>query len=48
MKRENIQFILQNEWENNPEATSIDIAKKYKLSLFIVEAFRRRMEKTNK
>jgi hypothetical protein len=47
VKRENIPSILQKEWEQNPETTSIDIAKKHKLPLFIVEAFRRRMEKAN-
>jgi hypothetical protein len=48
MKREQIQSILQKELEQNPEVTSIDIVKKHKLPLFIVEAFRRRMEKANK
>jgi hypothetical protein len=48
VKRENIHFILQKELEQNPEVTSIDIAKKHKLPLFIVEVFRRRMEKANK
>lgn len=48
MKRENIKSILQKEWEQNPETTSIDIVKKYKLPFFVVEAFRKRMEKANK
>ncbi|MFB6468834.1 hypothetical protein ACE38V_18925 [Cytobacillus sp. Hz8] len=47
MKSEIIFSILQKEWKQNLETTSIDIAKKDKLPLLIIEALKKRMEKAN-
>lgn len=48
VKKEDILIFIQKEFEENPEATSIDISKKYKIPLTIVEAFRIRIEKNRK
>ncbi|MEX6702936.1 hypothetical protein ABS315_25625 [Peribacillus frigoritolerans] len=48
MKKEDILIFIQKEFEENPEATSIDISKKYKIPLTIVEMFRRKIEKNMK
>ncbi|MFJ8268568.1 hypothetical protein [Peribacillus asahii] len=47
MKRENIISILIKERKKKPEITSVEIAKKHRLPWFIVEAFGKRIEKTN-
>jgi hypothetical protein len=46
VKKEDIFIIIQKEFEDNPEATSIDISIKHKIPLTIVEMFRRKIEKT--
>lgn len=47
VKKEDIYSILQKEWEENPETTSIDIAKKHKLPFLVIEAFKKGIKKAN-
>ncbi|MGS0479784.1 hypothetical protein [Bacillus cereus] len=45
MKKEGILISIQKELEENPQATSLDISKKYRIPFIIVEIFRIRIAK---
>ncbi|MCR8861252.1 hypothetical protein [Bacillus pseudomycoides] len=45
MKKKDILVSIQKELRENPQATSLDISKKYRIPFIIVEIFRIRIAK---
>jgi hypothetical protein len=45
MNKSELLSIIQSELTSNPKVTSVDIAKKHKIPLIIVEIFKRRIDK---
>jgi hypothetical protein len=44
LKKEDIQAIMEKELEQNPEITSIDMAKKHRIPFSIVELLKRKIK----
>ena len=44
LKKEEIQAIIEKELEQNPEITSIDMAKKHRIPFPIVELLKRKIK----
>ncbi|MEF3304862.1 hypothetical protein [Paenibacillus sp. GYB003] len=47
MKRADIIALIQNELKENPHAASIEIAKKHRIPVTMVEVFRRKLAKNS-
>ncbi|MEI2311158.1 hypothetical protein [Bacillus nitratireducens] len=45
MKKKDILVSIQKELEENPQTTSLDISKKYRIPFIIVEIFRIKLAK---
>ncbi|MBU8906276.1 hypothetical protein [Desertibacillus haloalkaliphilus] len=45
MSEEKIIKLIQKELKKNPEVKNIDIFKKYKVPIVVIELFRRKIEK---
>ncbi|MBJ8107628.1 MULTISPECIES: hypothetical protein [Bacillus cereus group] len=45
MKKKDILVSIQKELEENPQTTSLDISKKYRIPFIIVEIFRIKIAK---
>ncbi|MBT2728266.1 hypothetical protein J7E63_15130 [Bacillus sp. ISL-75] len=48
MTKNELLSIIRNELQNNPKETSLNIAKKIKIPINIVELFKRRITKEQK